>query len=410
MQLVYDLPDLSADELRVLPLLSDYLTEFGHGAEDYLAVQSRRSLSGSFATNTMARAPVAGGALRGWFVITGKGLARKRDEVMAIVAEMLDGVRFDESEHLRELLMQSRAEAEQSLTDRGHQLAVISAARSYSPGAALDDLWDGPTAHRTLKELAGADGDAALQELFALFASIRAKLRHAPRRIALFGDAAVLADAAPLAARVGAAQMPLCGGFVARIEEQPTGNAWLINSQVNFIAKAYAAVPEDHADAPLFAVLGRYLQDGFLHGEIREKGGAYGSGASYDSDSETFRFYSYRDPRAMATLQDFDRALAWFAQDNDAQRLEEAILGTIRALDQPRSPAGECERAFSNGLYGRDDAFRQRFRARVLEANHAALRAVAARYLDPAGGQLGVVCSSAAEGDFAAADLSFTKL
>ena len=410
MQLVYDLPDLSADELRVLPLLSDYLTEFGHGAEDYLAVQSRRSLSGSFGTNTMARAPVAGGALRGWFVITGKGLARKRDEVMAIVAEMLDGVRFDESEHLRELLMQSRAEAEQSLTDRGHQLAVISAARSYSPGAALDDLWDGPTAHRTLKELAGADGDAALQELFALFASIRAKLRHAPRRIALFGDAAVLADAAPLAARVGAAQMPLCGGFVARIEEQPTGNAWLINSQVNFIAKAYAAVPEDHADAPLFAVLGRYLQDGFLHGEIREKGGAYGSGASYDTDSETFRFYSYRDPRAMATLQDFDRALAWFAQDNDAQRLEEAILGTIRALDQPRSPAGECERAFSNGLYGRDDAFRQRFRARVLEANHAALRAVAARYLDPAGGQLGVVCSSAAEGDFAAADLSFTKL
>ncbi|CAN0038249.1 unnamed protein product, partial [Phaeothamnion confervicola] len=167
--------------------------------------------------------------------------------------------------------------------------------------------------------------------------------------------------------------------------------AWLINSQVNFVAKAYAAVPEDHADAPLFAVLGRYLQDGFLHGEIREKGGAYGSGASYDTDSATFRFYSYRDPRAMATLQDFDRALAWFATDHDAQRLEEAILGTIRALDQPRSPAGECERAFSNWLYGRDDAFRQRFRARVLEANHEALRAIAARYLDPTRGQLGVV-------------------
>lgn len=410
MQLVYDLPDLSAAELRVLPLLSDYLTEFGYGDEDYLAVQSRRSLSGSFATNTMARAPVAGGSLRGWFVISGKGLARKRDEVIAIVAEMLDGVRFDETERLRELLMQSRAEAEQSLTERGHQLAVISAARSYSLGAALDDLWDGPTAHRSLKELAGAQGDAAVQELFALFAAIRVKLRHAPRRIALFGDALVLADAAPLAARVGAPHMPLCDSFVARIEEQPVGNAWLINSQVNFIAKAYAAVPEDHADGPLFAVLGRYLQDGFLHGEIREKGGAYGSGASYDTDSATFRFYSYRDPRAMATLQDFDRALAWFATDHDAQRLEEAILGTIRALDQPRSPTGECERAFSNMLYGRDDAFRQRFRARVLEANHDALRAVAARYLDPARGQLGVVCSSAAEGDFAAADLRFAKL
>lgn len=410
MQLVYDLPDLSADELRVLPLLSEYLTEFGHGDEDYLAVQTRRSLSGSFGTNTMARAPVAGGALRGWFVITGKGLARKRDEVIAIVNEMLDGVRFDEVEHLRELLLQSRAEAEQSLTDRGHQLAVISAARGFSDGAALDDLWDGPAAHHILKELAAAEDDATLARLFALFASIRDKLRHAPRRVALFGDATVLDGAAPLAAGVGAPRLPLCAPFVARIAAGSPCNGWLINSQVNFSAKAYAAVAEDHADAPLLAVLGRYLQDGFLHGEIREKGGAYGSGASYDTDSATFRFYSYRDPRALATLNDFDRALAWFEEDDDKQRLEEAVLGTVRALDQPRSPAGECERAFTNALYGRDDAFRERFRARVLAADHAALRAVAARYLAPGSGRVAVVCSSASEGDFAAADLTFGKL
>ena len=102
--------------------------------------------------------------------------------------------------------------------------------------------------------------------------------------------------------------------------------------------------------------------------------------------------------------------MAWFAEDDDKQRLEEAVLGTIRALDQPRSPAGECERAFTNALYGRDDAFRERFRARVLAADHAALRAVAARYLAPGSGRVAVVCSSASEGDFAAADLTFGKL
>ena len=410
MQLVYDLPALSAAELCVLPLMSDYLTELGHGREDYLAVQSRRALFGNFGTNTMARAPIAGGELRGWLVVTGKGLARKRDDVIDIVNEMLDGVRFDETERLRELLMQSRAEADQSLSERGHQLAVISAACGYSTSAALDDLWDGPRAHRILKDYAGAEHEAAPGALFALFESIRAKLRHAPRRVALFGDAAVLEGAAARAAQVGAPQLPPCGPFVANIEPQAAGSGWLINSQVNFVAKAYGAVPEDHPDAPLLAVLGRYLQDGFLHGEIREKGGAYGSGASYDADSATFRFLSYRDPRAMATVLDFDRALAWFATDADAQRLAEAILGTIRALDQPRSPAGEAERAFTNGLYGRDDLFRQRFRARVLAADHASLRAVAARYLKPHEGRLGVVCSSAAEADFLAADVSFAKL
>ena len=410
MQLVYDLPDLSAAELRVLPLMTEYLTELGQGDEDYLAVQSRRALFGSFGTNTMARAPIAGGDLRGWFVVTGKGLARKRDAVINIVTEMLDGVRFDETERLRELLMQSRAEAEQSLTERGHQLAVISAASGFSTAAALDDLWDGPRAHRLLKDLAGAEDASALTGLFGLFESIRSKLRHAPRRVALFGDTAVLEGAAERAALVGVHLEPICAPFVADIEVQDSNNGWLINSQVNFVAKAYGAVPEDHADAPLLAVLGRYLQDGFLHGEIREKGGAYGSGANYDADSASFRFLSYRDPRALATLQDFDRALAWFVDDHDPHRLEEAILGTIRALDQPRSPAGEAERAFTNALYGRDDDFRQRFRMRVLAANHASLREVAARYLVPQRGHLGVVCSSTAVNDFAGAELNFAKL
>ncbi|MGE0860242.1 MAG: insulinase family protein [Gammaproteobacteria bacterium] len=409
-QLVFDLPPLTAEELRVLPLFADYLTEFGCGDEDYLAVQTRRALVGSFGTNTMARPPVTGGDLQGWFVLSGKGLARKRDQVLDVLNEILAGARFDETERLAELLLQSRAEAEQSITERGHQLAVLSAAREFSPAAALDDLWDGPTSIRLLKDLAARDDEAALRALLATFTAIRDKLAHAPRRVALFGDAAVLAGAAPRAAAVGAPRAPLAAPFEARMDASDSPAGWLAAAQVNFLAKAYAAMPEDHPDAPLLTVLGRYLQDGYLHGAIREKGGAYGSGAGYDPDSATFRFHSYRDPRAAATLADFDQALTWFASDTDAQRLEEAILGTIRALDQPRSPVGEAERAFINGLYGRDDAFRQRYRARALAANHAALRKVAARYLDPARGRTGAVCGAGAEAELAAGGLAFGKL
>lgn len=411
VQVAYDLPALDTDELRLLPLLADYLTEFGHGAEDYLAVQSRRALSGNFGANTMARTPITGGELRGWFVLSGKGLARKRDTVIDIVCEILAGARFDEPERLRELLLQSRAAAEQSIAERGHQLAVMTAAAGLSRAAALDDLWDGPTAVRHLKALAGADiGDATLAQLFAGFATLRGKLLAAPRQVVLIGDPAVLATAAARCDVLARRPTLPFTAFAPTIAAAGDTNGWVVNSQVNFCAKAYAAVAEDAADAPLLAVLGRYLQDGFLHREIREQGGAYGSGASYDADTATFRFMSYRDPRATATLDDFDRALVWFADDNDAQRLEEAILGTIRALDQPRAPAGEAERAFINMLYGRDDAFRARFRARVLAADHAALHAVAARYLVAGSGAVGVVCQAAAEAEFAAAGVRLRKL
>ena len=160
---------------------------------------------------------------------------------------------------------------------------------------------------------------------------------------------------------------------------------------VNFCAKAWRAVPEGHPDAPALAVLSRYLADGFLHPEIREKGGAYGGGASFDSDSGCFFFYSYRDPRLAGTLADFERALGWFKEQHDAQRLEESVLGVIRSLDKPRSPAGAAIDAFHREQQGRSAEFRAAYRAAVLGTTHADLARVAERYLVPDHGAIGVV-------------------
>lgn len=414
VQVVYALPQLAAADLALVPLMTEYLTELGHGRDDYLAVQEHRALLGSFSAHAVTRTRLDDvGDVRGWLVVAGKGLARKRDLLIDEVGGLLAGVRFDEVERLRELLMQARAEAEQSITDRGHLLALMTAARGFSPGAMLDELWDGPSAIRLLKELGNAQAtDAAIADVFAGFERIRRALLNAPRRVLLIGDASVLEGAAERSAQLRGTASGDFAAFSPHVPEsgKDAVNGWLVNTQVNFCAKAYAAVPEDTPDAPVLAVLGRYLSDGFLHGEIREKGGAYGAGASYDPDSCTFRFYSYRDPRASATLADFDRALTWLAEERDPRRLEESILGTIRALDQPRPPTGEAERAFFNSLYGRSDAFRQRFRERVLAVTHADLRRVAGRYLGPDGARAAVVASAASESEFGADGIVFERL
>jgi Zn-dependent M16 (insulinase) family peptidase len=41
---------------------------------------------------------------------------------------------------------------------------------------------------------------------------------------------------------------------------------------------------------------------------IREKGGAYGGGASAN-ESGTFTMYSYRDPRVTETYDNFEKAI-----------------------------------------------------------------------------------------------------
>jgi hypothetical protein len=134
----------------------------------------------------------------------------------------------------------------------------------------------------------------------------------------------------------------------------------------------------------LYGVLGGFLRNGFLHTAIREKGGAYGGGASQDSTIAAFRFFSYRDPRLADTLADFDRALAWLATErHEPQRVEEAILGVIGGIDKPGSPAGEAKQTFHAELHGRDRTRRERFRNRVLQVGLADLQRVAATYLRP---------------------------
>jgi Zn-dependent M16 (insulinase) family peptidase len=167
---------------------------------------------------------------------------------------------------------------------------------------------------------------------------------------------------------------------------------WQANTQVHFCASAYPTVGSSHPDAAALTVLGGFLRNGYLHRAIREQGGAYGGGASQDSNSGAFRFYSYRDPRFTETLNDFDQSLAWLKNNkHDAQPLEEAILGVISAIDKPSSPAGDAKSTFHNNLHGRTPAQRREARNAVLKVQLKDLQHVAETYLIPQHGNTAVI-------------------
>ncbi|HEX5381601.1 MAG TPA: peptidase M16, partial [Acinetobacter sp.] len=158
--------------------------------------------------------------------------------------------------------------------------------------------------------------------------------------------------------------------------------AWLIQANVQFCASAYPAVDVAHADAAPLMVLAAYLRNGFLHSAIREKGGAYGGGASYDGNACSFRFYSYRDPRLAETFNDFEASVAWLLNtEQQAHQLEEAILGLIASMDKPGSPAGEAITACYALLHARTPAFRKQLRERLLAVTLDDLKRVAEQYL-----------------------------
>ncbi|MDH5738145.1 MAG: peptidase M16, partial [Gammaproteobacteria bacterium] len=171
--------------------------------------------------------------------------------------------------------------------------------------------------------------------------------------------------------------------------------AWTTTTQVNFCAAAFPTVGETHQDSAALTVLAGVLRNGYLHGEIREKGGAYGGGAVHDSSNGIFRFYSYRDPRLEETFGSFRDSVDWLLSSQlDFAQVEESILSIIGSLDSPGSPAGEARHAFHQSLQGRSLEHRKHYRESILSVSVADIRRVTETYLTRESSQVVITSQS----------------
>ncbi|MGD2076275.1 MAG: insulinase family protein [Gammaproteobacteria bacterium] len=399
-QLVVELPHIEDELLDTLPYFTHNLAQLGCGGRGYLETQALQSSvsGGVHASSTLRGAIDDVQALRGHFVLSGKALVRNHAALSELMYETFEAPRFDELERIRELLAQQRAQREQSVTGNGHSLAMLAASSGMSAGAALAHRLRGLAGIHYLKCLDDALSDrSGLDELAGRFVQLHELMRAAPRQFLLISEAERQAQVMQEAeqAWVKAARVAESASrFVATPVHRQVREAWVTNTEVSFCAKAYATVPIEHPDAAALSVLAGFLRNGYLHRAIRETGGAYGGGASHDSDNAVFRFFSYRDPRLEDTLQDFDRSIAWLLEEQHEWRpVEEAILGVIAGLDKPGSPAGEAKDAFYNSLYGRTPEQRQRVRKRILAVTLDDLQRVAATYLRPERASIAVITS-----------------
>ncbi|SHE69711.1 hypothetical protein SAMN04487965_0456 [Microbulbifer donghaiensis] len=386
-QMVSALPEFSEEEKQLLPYYCQVLSEVGLGDKDYLEVQQWQTrVAGALHGFTSSRTAIDDlQHLSGHFILSGKALARNQQALTELMQATMEEVRFDELPRIKELLLQTLARREQGVVGNGHALAMAAASAGYNRAAFENHATGGLLGLRNLKALVrGLDTEQGLEKLAGQFQAIHRKVLAAPRQFLLIGEEDKLSEFSDALAPLSADSSLPAADPNAPFETQHIEQLWLANSQVNFCAKAYATVPMTHPDAAPLAVLGGFLRNGYLHRTIREQGGAYGGGASHDSNIGVFRFYSYRDPRMEETLNDFDASLKWLATEKHKdEQVEEAILGVVGALDKPGSPAGEAKKAFHSNLYGRSHAVRQEFRRQVTEVNLEDLKRVATSYLKP---------------------------
>lgn len=399
-EMVLDLPALDPEQLDMMPLFSSCLTELGVGDKDYLQVQGwQSSVSGGVSGHSSIRGRSDDEQqTQGYYVFAGKALERNNEKLSELMHDTIHRVRFDEHDRIGEIISQRRARREQSVTGNGHALAMSAASSGMCPVASLGHRFNGLEGIRILKAVDDANKEGAVAELAGKFGEIHRQLIAAPRQYMIIGEQEKLdslVNGFETIWTAEKAEQSFQPFAIDRVDEA-VKQMWVTNTQVNFCARAYKTVPMDHPDSAPLSVLGGFLRNGFLHTAIREKGGAYGGGASHDTNIAAFRFYSYRDPRLNETLDDFDRAIEWMLSNKHEWRMvEEAILGVISSIDKPGSPSGEARQAFHNLLHGRTLDKLQAFRQNVLNVRIDDLKRVTQTYLHPDKASTAVITNAA---------------
>ena len=391
-QLVIELPKLTDELLDLLPIYTRCLTELGSAGRTYLETQALMDeVTGGVSAYSTVRTSI--NELQNsdaFLIVSGKALARNHKALSDFLRETFYQVRFDELDRIKELVSQMRSRRESSITGNGHGLAMLAAAAGMSPVARLKNRTGGLPGIISIKKLDDSLADATeLNKLTEQLKTLHKMICESPVQVLVVGEEQSTKDMLNYEAdKWGQLKDPAKNNFKSfdlTGESASYNQYWVTNTQINFCSKAYPAVESGHEDSAALLVLGSFLKNGFLHRTIREQGGAYGGGAGYDSDSGSFRFYSYRDPRLLETLEDFDKSIGWMLETtHDHEKLEEAIMGVVSGFDKPSSPAGEAKNAFHSTLFGRTPEQRQTFRKKLLHVTIEDLQRVTQTYLQDA--------------------------
>ncbi|MGB0473723.1 MAG: insulinase family protein [Porticoccaceae bacterium] len=389
-QLIMPIPKLTAEQFDLLPLYSTCVTEMGVGNRNYQETQLwHSSVVGSYNASASVRTHRQDLAkLHGNITLACKGLASNQQAMSELMQESFSLARFDELERLRELIAQILTHKESSVVSNGHVLAMMAASSDLSPYAQLKQRWSGMTSLSLLRKLNQAiTSETELQKLASQLEAMHQLVLNQPRQYLLVSEKQRLDEFSQSMTDALASdrnQLQTDNTLAYQPKMLPRDHCWTASTQVSFCAKAFPTVAGSHPDAAALTLLGGILRNGYLHRAIREQGGAYGAGASQDSQSGAFRFFSYRDPRIDGTLEDFDASIKWVLnQPIGSDKIEEAILGVIGNMDKPSSPAGEAIQAFYTELNGRNKQTQIEFRQRVLKVNEGDLKRVAEQYLSP---------------------------
>lgn len=395
------------EELRLyVPLFCSVITKMGCGSLDYRqqAQQMELKTGGMSVSTLVIPDSTQMDMYEQGVLLFSSCLERNLPHMLQLWSDTFNSPHFDDEERLRVLVMMSAQELANGISYSGHMYAMTRAGRMLSPAGDLQETFGGMEQVKFMKRIAEMPD---LSQVLRMLPRIKKHLFNPENmRCAVNATPQKMSDAAgklddfmrDIAAirkerksvRPNITERPLDplaapgSGPSRKLISEPNFQPCQMKTffplpfPVNFVSECVRTVPFTHQDYASLSVLARMMTAKFLHGEIREKGGAYGGGARMGAGG-LFSFYSYRDPNSVQTLSAFRKGVDWARSGGFTQQdIDEAKLSVFSAVDSPVAPSDKGMGRFLSGI---TDEMKQGHRERLFAVNHRNLVDVAGRYL-----------------------------
>lgn len=400
----FDIDALPENERIWLPLLSNLFLNTGAGGYSYEKMAEQISLyTGGYSASPSIEARIhQEGVYKEYFSVSSKALNRNQEQLFDLTALMMGSRDFAETSRIQDLITQRTNSLINSIVQIGHNYAASLSSRHYSKSARIEEIYSGIHQIKFMKAIAALPETDLMAVINHLRRLLQAIVNRDRLSMLVVGDELALKESEKQITTLyqslesnttdpEESPVPeLVEEVLQTIDADQASEAWVTTTPVSYVARSFKTIPYTHEDSPRLYVLSNLLKSCFLHGEIREKGGAYGAMTSYNADDGIFSLLSYRDPHLGRTIQTYEKAFDWLKAGTVTDRdINETILQTCSNMDTPVSPAGKAMVEFIHKRKGKTKSDREAFRRGVLSSTKDELLRVGEEHL-------GDMCSTAA--------------
>ncbi len=386
--LAFDLPQIAKEDLPYLQLFLAILPELGAGERDY-----RQNLDyinahlGDFGTFLNLYPQVSDpNTLSPIFGFKGKVLSRNLDKLFDLFKTVCRAPDLGDKGRIKDLVMQIHTSLENRLNRSAMSYAIQRAVSPFSQSSYVGEHIHGVTYFQWIRDLAQKI-DKNLPSLVEKLQQIKSTLFH------LTGPGLILSCDQDQYHTLSKEGFYGLSDFPAKpyrpwegfsLPPSAPSEAYPISSPVAFSAMGISSVTLASPHASALNISTELMQNTFLHTKVREQGGAYGAGASYNPITGNYYMSAYRDPHIGPTFEAFEEGIARIAAGEFTDReLFEAKLGIIQDSDTPISPGSRAISSYAYFREGYSKELRQEMRDHLLITSKEEVKEAVKNHLDP---------------------------